>query len=39
VLVFVDRLDLAAVRAIQYGRTLMPDELRAVHARDLAAAE
>jgi amino acid transporter len=31
VLVFVDRLDLASVRAIQYARTLMPDELRAVH--------
>ena len=31
VLVFVDRIDLASVRAIQYARTLMPDELRAVH--------
>jgi amino acid transporter len=31
VLVFVDRLDLAAARAIQYARTLMPDEVRAVH--------
>jgi amino acid transporter len=31
VLVLVDRLDLAAARAIQYSRTLMPDELRAVH--------
>ena len=31
VLVFVDRLDLSAARAIQYARTLMPDELRAVH--------
>ncbi len=31
VLVFVDRLDLAAARAIQYARTLMPNELRAVH--------
>jgi hypothetical protein len=31
VLVFVDRLDLASARAIQYARTLMPDELRAVH--------
>jgi amino acid transporter len=31
VLVFIDRLDLASVRAIQYARTLMPDELRAVH--------
>ncbi len=31
VLVFVDRLDLAAARAVQYARTLVPDELRAVH--------
>jgi amino acid transporter len=31
VLVFVDRLDLASARAIQYARALMPDELRAVH--------
>ena len=31
VLVFVDRLDVAAARAIQYARTLMPDEVRAVH--------
>jgi hypothetical protein len=31
VMVFVDRLDLAAARAIQYARTLTPDELRAVH--------
>jgi hypothetical protein len=31
VLVFVDKLDLAAARAIQYARTLTPDELRAVH--------
>ncbi|HEY3239361.1 MAG TPA: OB-fold nucleic acid binding domain-containing protein, partial [Acidimicrobiia bacterium] len=31
VLVFVDRLDLAATRAIQYARTLTPDDLRAVH--------
>jgi amino acid transporter len=31
VLVFVDRLDLAAARAIQYARSLMPDELRAIH--------
>ena len=30
-LVLVDRLDLATARAIQYGRSLMPDELRAVH--------
>jgi amino acid transporter len=43
VLVFVDRLDLAAARAIQYARSLTPDELRAVHfaldqhrAQDLA---
>jgi hypothetical protein len=31
VLVFVDQLDLAAARAIQYARTLTPDEMRAVH--------
>jgi amino acid transporter len=31
VLVLVDRLDQAAARAIQYARTLTPDELRAVH--------
>jgi amino acid transporter len=31
VLVFVDRLDLASARAIQYARTLTPDELRVVH--------
>ena len=31
VMVFVDRLDLASARAIQYARTLTPDELRAVH--------
>jgi amino acid transporter len=31
VMVFVDHLDLAAARAIQYARTLTPDELRAVH--------
>ncbi len=31
VLVFVDRLDAAAARTIQYARTLTPDELRAVH--------
>jgi amino acid transporter len=31
VMVFVDRLDLAAARAIQYARALTPDELRAVH--------
>ena len=44
VLVFVDRLDMAAARAIQYARSLTPDELRVVHfavddqvAEDLAA--
>src|SRR5581483_4066256 len=31
VLVFVDRLDLASARAIQFGRSLNPSELRAVH--------
>jgi amino acid transporter len=31
VLVFIDRLDLAAARALQFGRSLTPDELRAVH--------
>ncbi|HZN14406.1 MAG TPA: amino acid permease [Acidimicrobiales bacterium] len=31
VLVLVDRLDQASARAIQYARTLTPDELRAVH--------
>src|SRR5581483_1262679 len=31
VIVLVDELDLAAARAIQYARTLTPDELRAVH--------
>jgi len=31
VLVFLDRLDLAAVQAVKFGRTLKPDELRAVH--------
>jgi amino acid transporter len=31
VIVLVDRLDLATARAIQYARTLTPDELRAVH--------
>jgi hypothetical protein len=31
VLVFVDQLDLAGARAIQYARTLTPDEVRAVH--------
>jgi len=31
VLVLVDRLDLATARALQYARTLAPDEMRAVH--------
>ena len=31
VIVLVDNLDAAAARAIQYARTLQPDELRAVH--------
>ena len=31
VIVLVDRIDLATARAIQYARTLTPDELRAVH--------
>jgi amino acid transporter len=31
VLVLVDRLDLATARAVQYARTLTPDQLRAVH--------
>ena len=31
VMVFIDSLDIAAARAIQYARTLTPDELRAVH--------
>lgn len=31
VLVFVARLDLSTARAVQYARTLMPDEMRAVH--------
>jgi amino acid transporter len=34
VLVLIDRLDRSAARAIQYARTLMPDELRAVHIAD-----
>jgi hypothetical protein len=45
VLVFIDKLDLATARAVQYARTLNPDELRAVHfaldplfAQELAAA-
>ncbi len=31
VLVFIDRLDMASARAIQYARSLTPDELRVVH--------
>jgi amino acid transporter len=31
VVVLIDRLDLATARAIQYARTLAPDELRTVH--------
>jgi hypothetical protein len=31
VLVLIDRLDKSAARAIQYARTLVPDELKAVH--------
>ncbi len=31
VVVFVDKLDLATARAIQYARTLSPDSLRVVH--------
>jgi amino acid transporter len=31
VVVLIDRIDLATARAIQYSRTLMPDEIRAVH--------
>jgi hypothetical protein len=31
VIILVDQLDLAAARAIQYARSLTPDELRAVH--------
>src|SRR5262245_6299983 len=31
VLLFIDRLDVAAARGIQYARALSPDELRAVH--------
>jgi len=31
VMVFVDRLDLAVARAMQFGRALRPDEIRAVH--------
>jgi len=31
VMVLVDRLDLAVARAMQFGRSLRPDDLRAVH--------
>jgi amino acid transporter len=31
VIVLVDKLDVAAARAMQYAKTLMPDDLRAVH--------
>jgi amino acid transporter len=31
VVILVDRIDLATARAIQYARTLTPDDLRAVH--------
>ncbi len=31
VILFVENLDLATARAIQYARTLTPDEIRAVH--------
>jgi amino acid transporter len=31
VIVLIDRLDMATARALQYARTLRPDELRAVH--------
>jgi amino acid transporter len=31
VIILIDRIDLASARAIQYARTLMPDDLRAVH--------
>jgi hypothetical protein len=31
VLVFIDQIDVAAARAIQYARALTPDEVRAVH--------
>jgi amino acid transporter len=40
VLLLVNELDLAAARGIQYARSLLPDEMRAVHiAIDLTAAE
>ena len=31
VLVLIDRIDRTSARAIQYARTLTPDDLRAVH--------
>ena len=31
VLVFVDKVDLATIKALKYARNLMPDQLRAVH--------
>ncbi len=31
VVIFIDRIDMATARAIQYARTLSPDDLRAVH--------
>ena len=40
VLVLIGQLDMAAARAVQYARTLRPDELRAVHFNiDTAATE
>ena len=40
VVVFVDQLDMASARALQYARTLRPDELRVVHFNiDTAATE
>jgi hypothetical protein len=40
VLVFIDTIDLASARALQYARTLAPDEMRAVHfAVDMARAK
>jgi amino acid transporter len=40
VLVFIDNIDLASARALQYARTLAPDEMRAVHfAVDMARAK
>ncbi len=40
VVVLIGQLDMAAARAVQYARTLRPDELRAVHFNiDAAATE